>query len=155
MLVTNQGCTDAAAETAQTPLRPKHEHIRDVEAIGQRHTSAFRTSIVLSLDAGPIRSISWLRLSALHTETRFPVVLCVADCTFHGPTLNGSACAVAAGNVDVEGPEGPGVDDRLPVSEGPPMLYDCEMFVRAKKEVAAASILERSEATSPSRIQVA
>lgn len=32
--------------------------------------------------------------------------------------------------------------DRLPVSEGPPMLYDCEMFVRAKKEVAAASILE-------------
>ena len=39
------------------------------------------------------------------------------------------------------------MDDRLPVSEGPPMLYDWEIFVRAKKEVAAASILECSEAT--------
>ena len=63
--------------------------------------------------------------------------------------MNGGAWAVAAGNAEVEGPEGPGVDDRLPVSDGPPMLYDCEIFVRAKKEVAAASILNDQKSTSP------
>ena len=72
--------------------------------------------------------------------------MCVADCTFHGPTLNAGAWAVAAGKVDVEAPEGPGVDDRLPFSEGPSILYDCDMFVRAKNDVAAASILGNSRA---------
>lgn len=42
------------------------------------------------------------------------------------------------------------MDDRLPFSEGPPILYDCEMFVRAKNDVAAASILGNLGATCPS-----
>lgn len=52
-------------------------------------TSAFSTSIVRSLEAGPMRSMSGFLLSMLHTETRLLVTLCVADCTRHGPTLNG------------------------------------------------------------------
>lgn len=41
------------------------------------------------------------------------------------------------------GPEvvlGPGVDDLLPFAEVLPMLYDCEMALLAKNEVAAANI---------------
>lgn len=52
-------------------------------------TSAFNTSSVLSFEAGPMRSISALLLSALHTDTRLFVTLCTADWTRHGPTLNG------------------------------------------------------------------
>jgi hypothetical protein len=46
----------------------------------------------------------------------------------------------AAGNGDAPPePEGPGVDD-LETTDGAPILYDAEIFVRPKKEVAAANI---------------
>ena len=88
-------------------------------------TSAFRTSIVLSLDAGPIRSISALLLSILHTETRLLVTLWAAGCTRHGPTLKGGGCAVV-GREDEDDPAGAGDAVRLalrpPTEEEGPML---------------------------------
>lgn len=41
----------------------------------------------------------------------------------------------------VEDPDGPGVDALLPVLGAAPMLYDWDMLVRAKKEVAAANMM--------------
>ncbi len=78
-------------------------------------TSAFSTSIVRSLDAGPIRSISGFLLSILHTDTRLFVTLCVADCTRHGPTLKDGG-SEAAGNVVAE-LEGAGDPVLLPTIE--------------------------------------
>jgi len=49
-------------------------------------TSDFSTSIVLSLAAGPNRSISAPLLSKVHIETRLLVTLCCADWTFQSPT---------------------------------------------------------------------
>ena len=46
-----------------------------------------------------------------------------------------------AAGVDEDTLLGPGVEDLLPV-EGPPILYDCDIAVRAKKDVAAANMLE-------------
>ena len=49
------------------------------------------------------------------------VTLCEADCTRHGPTWNGGACA-AEGNAAED--DGAGVDDRLPKGpdDGVPIL---------------------------------
>lgn len=95
-----------------------------------------------------MRSMSALLLSALHTETRLPVTLCVADCTRHGPTLNGDGRA-AAGSAALDDPAGPGVDVLLPLV-AVPMLYDWEMFVRAKKDEAAANMMGcQSQTGSP------
>lgn len=52
-----------------------------------------------SLDWGPSFSTSGPRLSKDHTETRFPVILCEADCTLHSPILNGGAGG-ATGSTD-------------------------------------------------------
>lgn len=52
--------------------------------------------------------------------------------------MNGGACIVA-GN-DVPDDDGAGVDVRLRM-EPEPIMYDCEMFVRPKKEEAAASMV--------------
>ena len=82
--------------------------------------------------------MSGLLLSALHTDTRLPVTLWVADWTRHGPTLKGGGRA-AGGSAAFGVPAGAGVDVLLPEEEAP-MLYDCEMFVRAKKEEAAANM---------------
>jgi len=63
-------------------------------------TSAFRTSKTLSRALGPLLSSSGARLSKLHTDTRFPVVLWVAHCTFQGPTWK-VGVSEAGGSVDV------------------------------------------------------
>lgn len=85
--------------------------------------------MALSLATAPSLSISWPRLSNVHTETRLLVTLCQADCTFHSPTKKGGvAGAGAAKGVPVD----PGVAGLLPVRpgtfgsppEGDPMLYD-------------------------------
>lgn len=55
-------------------------------------------------------------LSADHTLTRLPLTLCVADCTFQGPTWNGGACATCGSTVEDE--LGVGVPVRLPESPG-------------------------------------
>lgn len=117
---THRGCKDAASGPARMPSR-QHMGTRHVAGIADTLTSDLSTSIVRSFDTGPMRSISWLRLSALHTDTRFPVTLCVADCTRQGPTLNGGACAAAAGRAALEELDGPGVDVLLPMAE-PPIL---------------------------------
>jgi hypothetical protein len=65
------------------------------------------------------------------------VTLWDADWTRHKPTFRGGEKATGA----EDDPLGPGVEERLPPGPpGLPMLYDCEIAVRAKNEVAAASI---------------
>lgn len=49
-----------------------------------------------------------------------------------------------AAGVDEDTALGPGVEDLLPV-EGPPILYDCDMAVRAKKDVAAANMVDNKQ----------
>lgn len=66
-----------------------------------RRTSAFKTSNTRSLALGPHFSSSGERLSKLQTETRLLVVLCIANCTFQGPTLKGGV-EVAAGSAEGE-----------------------------------------------------
>jgi hypothetical protein len=91
---------------------------------------------VRSFAAGRNRSISELLLSKAQTLTRLLVTLWNADWTRHNPTFRGGENEVGA-----EGdPPGPGVDERLPGPAGLAILYDWEIAVRAKNEVAAASI---------------
>ena len=123
-------------------------------------TSAFNASIILSL-APPALSTSALFLSKVHTDTRFPVTLCVAGWTFQSPTWNVGVklgvgkfvellfeVAVPEPTEGLDELDGPGVDDLLlellvrddPKPVGAPILYDCEIFVRLKKDDAAANI---------------
>lgn len=107
--------------------------------------SAFKTSKVLSLAAAPNRSTSGPLLSKDQTLTRLLVDLWVADCTRHKPTLKGGTAV--DGGAGEEDPEGDGLSDRVvPI----PMLYDCEIAVRPKKEVAAASIGSSDSGTQES-----
>jgi hypothetical protein len=66
------------------------------------------------------------------------VVLWNPDWTFHSPILTEGVNA-GGGTEDAVLPS-VGVDVRLPVEEVP-ILYDCDILVRPKKELAAASIL--------------
>ncbi len=99
--------------------------------------------MALSFATVPSLSISWPRLSNVHTETRLLVTLCHADCTFHNPTKKGG---VAAGGAAKGVPVDPGVAGLLPVRpdtlgsapKGDPMLYDWLIFVLEKKDEAAA-----------------
>lgn len=77
-------------------------------------------------------------LSKLQTDTRLFVTLCEAECTRQSPTVNETFDTGLGAFCDAF--PGPGVDDLLPV-DAFPMLYDCEMAVRAKNEVAAASMM--------------
>ena len=65
----------------------------------------------------------------------------VADWTRHGPTLNGGEWA-AAGSADAPEDDGVGVAVRLRM-DPEPIVYDCEIFVRPKKDDAAASMMTR------------
>lgn len=69
-----------------------------------------------------------------------PLTLCEADCTRHGPTLNGGAGATAGSDAG-DDPDGVGVAVLL-LFEADPIVYDWEILVRPKKEFAAANITQ-------------
>jgi len=98
------------------PFVTPFECVVEAEYVAQP-TSAFSTSIALSLAAGPSLSISGPLLSKLHTETRLFVTLCDADWTFHRPTVKDGKKGVETLR-DVLAC--PGVDGLLPDDE--PML---------------------------------
>ena len=77
-------------------------------------TSDLRASTTRSLDWGPSLSTSGPRLSKAHTETRFPVTLCDADCTLHNPTLNGGAGGVTGSTDPAPEPLGMGGEGACP-----------------------------------------
>jgi len=98
----------------------------------------------------PLRTPSSSRFSNTHTLTSLPVVLCVADMTFHRPTLNGCACALGAGDdrpdLDATPTADPTADARLVVDDEGDGPVECTVYADSvddlpKRPDATASML--------------